>query len=112
MRTKVHSREAANRNTICDRYLIDTLATDIAVDFGYEPRELIQLMRLLQDFFPKPDLTVLLRIRPSVAVQRKRDIEGVAYLNDRLRYYDSLIREVPGEVVIENGEPRSLRKSR
>jgi dTMP kinase len=86
---------------VCDRYTASTVAYGEA--FGLEPRWLIDI----QQFLPKPTLTILLDIAPETAVQRK-SVDRDRYERDlalQLRVRDSYRRQAAAQSwVVLDGE--------
>lgn len=72
---------------VCDRYVYDTVITDLAVDYGLTTEESVRLVQDLLRKLPKPDIVFLLDVPPDVALARKNDIASVDYLSDRREYY-------------------------
>lgn len=73
---------------ICDRYVYDTLLTDLAGDVLEEPADAIERYRLYERLFPKPDHEFYVRIPPEVSMERKDDVPSIEYLEDRKEFYD------------------------
>lgn len=75
------------RNLVCDRYVYDTVITDLSVDMDYSRKDVInQLDRALR-FVPKPDMTFLVDVPEYIAYKRKNDVPSVAYLEERRSVY-------------------------
>lgn len=81
---------AYGRVVVCDRYLHDTIATDLMVDFNGDPAAALQMLRRLRPLFPKPTRVVYLDVAPEIAFARKTDVPHVAYLRRRKEFYDHL----------------------
>jgi len=77
----------SKRTIVSDRYIIDTVVTDLAVDFNYLPDEIHALIRRLHARFPKPDILVLIDLPEEIAMQRKTDTPSVDYLRERRGLY-------------------------
>jgi dTMP kinase len=75
------------KNIICDRYIYDTVCTDLAVDMNYSNEKKIDMLRKCFYLFPKPDMTFLIDIPEEIAYGRKDDIPSVDYLKDRRNIY-------------------------
>lgn len=73
---------------ICDRYVYDTLLTDLAGDVLAEPADAIDRYRLYEDVFPTPDHEFYVSIPPAVSMERKDDVPSIEYLEDRKTFYD------------------------
>lgn len=74
-------------NIVCDRYIYDTVITDISVDMSYSKDKTIFLLKKLLSFFPKPDLVLLVDISEDIAYSRKKDVPSIEYLKDRRYLY-------------------------
>ena len=88
------------RNIVCDRYIYDTVITDLSVDMNYSKERVINLLNKLFLFFPVPDLTFLIDVPEEIAYQRKDDTPSVAYLKDRRERYLYVGRE-HGMVILD-----------
>ena len=76
-----------NKKIICDRYIYDTLITDIAVDRGYSEDDIFNLIERCLSILPTPDIVFLIDLPEEVAYKRKSDIPAIGYLRDRRRNY-------------------------
>ena len=92
------------RNIICDRYLYDTVITDLAPDMGYAEDRIIALLTSMLRFFPKPDTTFLIDLREEIAYQRKDDIPSLEYLKERRNTYLNIGRK-HNMVVLDGTRP-------
>lgn len=79
------------KNIICDRYIYDTIATDLAVDLNYTEEKALQIMNKMERFFPKPNKVIFIDIPVEVAFQRKDDIPSIQYLKDRINFFNILV---------------------
>ena len=93
------------KNIVCDRYIYDTLATDLAVDFGYSNQKIERTLNRFLLLFPQPQLTFLVDVPEEVAYQRKDDIPSVHYLRERRKVYLN-IGKACGMIVLDGS--RSL----
>ncbi|MBP2144593.1 dTMP kinase [Methanofollis sp. W23] len=75
------------RTLICDRYVMDTVLTDLAVDFQYSEEAIRSTIHRMLDRFPSPDLTFLIDLPEEVALARKTDTPSVEYLRERRHLY-------------------------
>ncbi|MFC1944240.1 dTMP kinase [Chloroflexota bacterium] len=82
------------RNLICDRYVYDTVITDLAVDFDYSQNRVKQVLRRLFRLFPRPQLTFLLDVPEEIAYSRKDDVPSMEYLRERRSTYLDIGREL------------------
>lgn len=78
---------------VSDRYVADTVISDIAVDFDYDPDEALEVYRRVLRWFPRPSCVVYLDVPVEVSMQRKDDIPSLAYLRARKRLYDHFAAE-------------------
>ena len=81
------------RNIVCDRYVYDTLATDLAIDFSYSDKNIEQTLKRFFRLFPKPDLTFLVDVPEELACQRKTDVPSIEYLRERRQVYLKIARQ-------------------
>jgi len=88
-----------NRTIVSDRYIIDTIVTDLAVDFSYSPEEIHSRIMHLESRFPRPDITILIDVPEEIAMQRKDDTPAVDYLRERRRLYLTEATGVGAEVI-------------
>jgi thymidylate kinase len=72
---------------ICDRYIYDTIATDLSVDFNYTKEDLDKFINLYINIFPQPNLTFLVDVPEEVAFNRKDDVPSIDYLRDRRKIF-------------------------
>jgi len=75
------------KNIICDRYIYDTIVTDLAVDLNYSQKKIERMLKTCLSFFPKPDLVFLVDVPEEIAYYRKNDVPSINYLKDRRRIY-------------------------
>ena len=73
---------------VCDRYVYDTLLSDLAGDVLETPQEAIDRYETYAGLFPDPDYQFYVRIPPEVSMERKDDVPSIEYLEDRLAFYD------------------------
>ena len=77
------------KNIVCDRYVYDTVITDLSVDMAYSKDRIIDLINNILRFFPKPDIAFLIDVPEEIAYQRKNDTPSIEYLKEkRERYLD------------------------
>lgn len=75
------------KNIVCDRYVYDTIITDLSVDMNYSKEKVMKLLNNLLRFFPEPDITFLIDAPEELAYQRKDDTPSIKYLKERRRMY-------------------------
>ena len=76
-----------NKNIVCDRYVYDTVITDLSVDMNYSKDKVIDLLDNLLRFFPKPNITFLIDVSEEISYQRKNDTPSIEYLRERRGTY-------------------------
>jgi len=84
---KIRPRLLSGKIVICDRYVFDTVITDIAVDLDYSNSDTINLINKLFHVTPKPGITFLIDVPEEVAYRRKNDIPHLSYLSERRKLY-------------------------
>lgn len=77
-------------NIVCDRYIYDTIVTDLSVDFNYSLRKVDFISKLMQKFFPTPDFIFFVDVQEEVAFLRKDDVPSIEYLRDRRSLFSHL----------------------
>ena len=87
---KIKLRLLLNKNIVCDRYVYDTIITDIAVDMGYSEEDIFNRIERCLSTLPTPDIVFLIDLTEEVAYNRKNDVSSMGYLRDRRRYYLSV----------------------
>ena len=75
------------KNIVCDRYVYDTIITDLAVQMSYSPEKVRRVLRRYLFFVPKPDVVFLVDVPEEVAYQRKDDVPSIDYLKERRKIY-------------------------
>ncbi|KUG21153.1 MAG: hypothetical protein KO206_03095 [Methanomicrobiaceae archaeon] len=89
---------------VCDRYILDTIVTDLAVDFDYSPDDIRSAHERIQARFPRPDITVVIDLPEEIAFWRKDDTPSIEYLAERRELYRSA-GEKSGAVIIDGSLP-------
>ena len=77
------------RDIVCDRYYIDTVAADIALDAKDPKQSAKWFLGLYRQLFPRPDVMFMSDVPAEVAYSRKNDIPSLEYareLRDMYRY--------------------------
>jgi dTMP kinase len=87
---KIKPRLLMGKTVICDRYIFDTVITDIAANIDCEINESIDLIEKTFVFVPKPDYLFYIEIPEEVAFERKDDVPHINYLIERKKLYDAL----------------------
>ena len=81
------------KKLVCDRYVYDTVITDLSVDMNLSTSEIRGLIKRLFYIAPKPDLVFLIDLPEVIAFQRKDDIPSIEYLKKIRNIYLSIGRE-------------------
>lgn len=88
---------------ICDRYVYDTIITDLSVDTNYSKSEITDLIKRFFYITPKPDLAFLIDLPEEVAFQRKDDTPSMEYLRERRNIYLNIGREY-GMIILDGSK--------
>ena len=75
------------KNIICDRYIYDTVVTDLAVDFNYTEDKVLKALNKMSIIFPEPNKVFFIDVPEQVAFQRKNDVPSIEYLKDRVNFF-------------------------
>lgn len=81
------------KKIVCDRYVYDTVITDLSVDMNYSGYEIRNLIKRFFYIAPKPDLAFLIDLPEEIAFQRKDDTPSIEYLKERRHVYLDVGRE-------------------
>lgn len=84
---------ARGQSLICDRYVYDTVITDLAADMGYSADKINRMLRRCFLMLPRPEFVFLIDVPEEVAFARKEDVPSVDYLKDRQQLYLKIDRE-------------------
>jgi thymidylate kinase len=82
------------QNVVCDRYVYDTVANDLAIDFNYCRRSIDVVLDWWMRFVPTPHLAVLVDVPEELACGRKSDIPSVEYVKERRPLYHYMARRM------------------
>lgn len=91
------------KNIVCDRYIYDTIVTDLSVDFNYTEEDVKKSLSKIPSLFPTPDIIFLVDLPEEIAYQRKDDVPSVDYLKDRRGIYHH-IGEKYGMVILDGAK--------
>jgi len=80
------------KTVICDRYYFDTIV-DLVVTFGHTYEDAIRVVRSMPGL-AKPDIVFYIRITPEKAIERKKDIYDITYLEKRYKVYSLLAQDL------------------
>jgi thymidylate kinase len=75
------------RIVIADRYLYDTIISDLTVHLSYTQEQTARAIKRGLSFLPKPWLTFLVDVPEEVAFARKDDVPHIDYLRERRGWY-------------------------
>ena len=81
------------KNIVCDRYVYDTVITDLSGGMGYSGAKIRDLIKKCFYVAPKPDLVFLIDLPEEVAFQRKDDTPAIEYLKERRGIYLDVAKE-------------------
>ena len=91
------------KTIVCDRYVYDTIITDLSVDTNYSKSEITDLIKRFFYITPKPDLAFLIDLPEEVAFQRKDDTPSMEYLRERRNIYLNIGREY-GMIILDGSK--------
>jgi dTMP kinase len=103
MMMKVRFPLATGRDIVCDRYVYDTIVTDLAVDLKYPQWRISRALRRYLWLFPRPNLVFLIDVPEEIANRRKDDVPSVKYLEERRRLYLEVGRE-HGMIILDGSK--------
>lgn len=86
---------------ILDRYIYDTVISDLAVHLNYSLDETRQAIQRGFRFLPLPAKTIFIDLPEDIAFARKNDVVHVDYLSERRCFYQIL--KDRSEVVVLDG---------
>lgn len=93
------------KNLICDRYVYDTVVSDLAPDLKYSREQMQKVIDFCLILMPRPDLVFLLDVPETTTMSRKTDVAAVNYVIERRDIYRSLtLREMV--VTLDGTQPR------
>ncbi len=98
----------SRRYVVCDRYIYDTVISDLAVHLSYSRSQAALAIERGLRFLPTPTATVLIELAEDIAFARKDDMPHVAYLVDRRRWYSHLTSRPEVKQLDGNNEPETL----
>jgi len=99
------------KNIICDRYVYDTVITDLSMDMNYSRDKVMNLLKNLLRFFPEPDITFLIDVPEEIAYKRKDDTPSIEYLRERRDMYLDVGR-AHGMVILDGSKSLDELKNR
>lgn len=102
--TKVNLPYRRGSLIVCDRYIEDTIITDLAPDLGWDQTTIIHKIERFGRFFPKSDVMLFLSIEPETAMKRKTDIPDIEYVRERAIMYEAVSKEIGATIIDANRE--------
>lgn len=98
------------KNIVCDRYVYDTIVTDLSIDFNYSKEDVKNSFSKILSLFPTPDITFLVDLPEEIAYQRKDDTPSLRYLKERRALYLEIGKEY-GMIILEGSKTLEQLKS-
>lgn len=99
------------KTVVCDRYVYDTVITDMAVDMNLRMDEVFSLVNRCFLIVPKPSITFLVDVYEETAYNRKDDVPSLEYLTDRRSLYLQLAEHYGMIVLDGNNTSEEVTKS-
>jgi dTMP kinase len=75
------------KTLVSDRYVYDTIITDLSIDLDYSDEKIKSMISNLLKLIPVPDVSFLIDVPEEVAFNRKNDVPDIAYLKERRSNY-------------------------
>ena len=98
----------SNRVIILDRYIYDTVISDLTVHLDFTLEQNNRTIHIASRFVPKPVIVIVLDAPEDIAFARKDDVIHIEYLRVRREWYIRL-KEVCGAIVLDSTqEPQEL----
>jgi thymidylate kinase len=104
----IRLKKLSGTTIISDRYLHDTIITDIGSNLNYSADEVVSLIQFGLRFVPKPDLVFYVDIDEETAFSRKNDVPDVEYLRERRDLYKNCSRILKLNVIDGSKSPETL----
>lgn len=86
---------------VCDRYVYDTVISDLAAHLAYTEAQVLDAVARCLRRVPAPALTLLIDLDEETAFARKTDVPHPDYLHERRKHYRTLVARP--EVTMVNG---------
>jgi len=80
-------------NLVCDRYVYDTVVSDLAPDLGYSLDRVGQVIDSCFRVMPRPNLVFMLDVPETVTMKRKSDVAAKEYLSERRHIYSAIVAD-------------------
>lgn len=87
---------------ICDRYVQDTVLTDLAIDRRWGLKKIISRIRIYEKMAPRASIIIFLSVSPENALKRKQDIPDRKYIDERCELYSLIANEIGARVIDAN----------
>lgn len=94
---------------ICDRYLLDTVIVDIALDCGLGKNEITRLLQRCLPMFPQADLVFVMDVPPRIAFQRKNDLYSIEMLKQLSNMYLCIGKKFGAIIIDGTKNPSELK---
>lgn len=98
----------SRRIIVSDRYLYDTVISDLAVHLDYAPAQTERAIERGLKLLPTPTLAILIDLPEEIAFSRKTDIPHIDYLRERRHWYSRLRTRPEVERIDGTGSSESL----
>lgn len=98
----------SRRIIVSDRYIYDTVISDLTVHLNYSPAQTERAIERGLRLLPTPMLTILIDLPEQVAFSRKADVPHIDYLRERRGWYLRLAARPEVERFDGAGSPESL----
>ncbi len=93
----------SGKTLFCDRYVFDTVITDIVPNLQISPEDAMSLINKLLNIVPEPDLIFLIDLPSEIAYSRKNDVPHISYLSERRKLYCLLKERYDDKIVVLDG---------
>jgi thymidylate kinase len=80
----------SKKNVVFDRYIFDTIVTDLAIDFNYSADDIDRILTSIFHVFPLPDVLFMIDVPVETAFKRKNDVPSIDYLLERRLIYQNI----------------------
>jgi thymidylate kinase len=96
----------SGKTLFCDRYVFDTVITDIVPNLQSSSEDAMSLIIQLLKFVPEPDLVFLIDLPSEIAYNRKNDVPHLSYLSERRKLYCSLKGQFGTKMIVLDGSKK------
>jgi thymidylate kinase len=93
----------SGKTLFCDRYVFDTVITDIVPNLQISPEDAMSLISRLLNIMPEPDLIFLIDLPSEIAYSRKNDVPHISYLSERRELYCLLREKFDTKIIVLDG---------